>query len=1322
MGEVKNAFIKSKMNKDLDSRLVPSGEYRNAINAQVGRSDSSDVGTVENALGNTLIATFGGSIENLSCIGFTVDEPNNDIYVFLTDNVTDEYTATGAGSNHFIYRYNTLNSSPPLLLVSGAFLNFSKLNPIYGVNLLEKLLFWTDNRNQPRKINVGDAQTTGYYTTEDQISVAKYNPYQVIELFKPSEIAGLDTNGQVQYETTMKSVDTKFLPNGGSCISSAVTNSDTPLISQISIPFYPKKPFLGMTVNQVNSVDAIVPLTLNGVDQSITVVDYTPSNNELELSSNVDIAVDTELIFNSNPYYINNYPGDSDLNKDKFIRFSYRFKFKDGEYSIIAPFTQVCFIPNQDGYFLTDNYTSENGQFTYTGDMDQAYGSTVVDFMENKVDEIRLQIPLPTSISYLSSELHIDEIDILYKESDGLSIKVVETLKVSNLPSSTLKSYEYVYQSQKPYKTLPSKEITRVYDKVPVKALAQEIISNRVVYSNYQDKHTPPSSLNYNVSANSKSNFSVGSSIASLDSTSSIVNSDSFDINNITGDISVGDVLNGSYGTESYDVLVTSITTNAGDAVIVVNQNVNIPFQSVLTFQAGSPDSNTTSVVEYPNSSLKNNRNYQVGVVLSDKFGRQSTVILSNSKTPITVGTETYVGSTIYSPYESGLIDPVNWLGNSLKMLFNEGIATSGPNIDTKEPGLYNGESTSVDYNPLGWYSYKIVVKQTEQEYYNVYSAGVTKGLPYNYNDDGATISQKNTSFLSLVNDNINKVPRDLSEVGPQDKSFRSSVVLYGRVENGMREIEGVKTNFNQQFYPGKTSFITSSIENLFDIFKVDSILDANTPAEPISITDSTNPFSSFYKSSSNPLIAQLTTSQDVNKQFGAENVHVGAVTDPYKSITSLTVLETKPVDSRLDIFWETSTSGLISDLNTLVLNSGGSSGFRWNTSPFTEALQPGGEMLLEDFTPLDAFGSNIPPADIQSLTMAVSISGSPQSGTTNVPQDYFTLVDKAPLSPGFYNIQVTSEFEDDVYYGSVENIRMFQFEFTLQLAPVDGVLPPSSTFNKQGDLRNVEPTIDRGQHDFTPLNFDSFVSTDFPSYYYSGPFSEHSATNGCFPGTTAPPFTGSPNRYGQLRWELQPVSPIVNPVLFDLNGGADQGGNPIIKIVRPGQSAILDGGVYSMDLQATDADDTGLDTSIRININTIAPVVANNCEDIYTKWTSGGGDPDQDIYAEAVIFQVAGFSSSASAGNGWYIYNKYFSDLTGGDSSVDLRLNRSFAYTSSNSASWNNGKWFFASTKQDVLDIYWVSIPNTSLINGTYAIDSEIAISTLGDYTIVVK
>ena len=52
MAEVKNNFIKSRMNKDLDARLVPPGEYRNAVNAQVSRSEGEGVGSLENVLGN----------------------------------------------------------------------------------------------------------------------------------------------------------------------------------------------------------------------------------------------------------------------------------------------------------------------------------------------------------------------------------------------------------------------------------------------------------------------------------------------------------------------------------------------------------------------------------------------------------------------------------------------------------------------------------------------------------------------------------------------------------------------------------------------------------------------------------------------------------------------------------------------------------------------------------------------------------------------------------------------------------------------------------------------------------------------------------------------------------------------------------------------------------------------------------------------------------------------------------------------------------------------------------------------------------------------
>ena len=54
---------------------------------------------------------------------------------------------------------------------------------------------------------------------------------------------------------------------------------------------------------------------------------------------------------NLNPDYNADWPGDSEFLKDKFVRFSYRFKFDDGEYSLIAPFTQAAFVPNNDGYF-----------------------------------------------------------------------------------------------------------------------------------------------------------------------------------------------------------------------------------------------------------------------------------------------------------------------------------------------------------------------------------------------------------------------------------------------------------------------------------------------------------------------------------------------------------------------------------------------------------------------------------------------------------------------------------------------------------------------------------------------------------------------------------------------------------------------------------------------------------------------------------------------------------------------------------------------------------------------------------------------------------
>ena len=39
MAKVQNTFLKSKMNKDLDARIVPNNEYREATNVQISRTN-----------------------------------------------------------------------------------------------------------------------------------------------------------------------------------------------------------------------------------------------------------------------------------------------------------------------------------------------------------------------------------------------------------------------------------------------------------------------------------------------------------------------------------------------------------------------------------------------------------------------------------------------------------------------------------------------------------------------------------------------------------------------------------------------------------------------------------------------------------------------------------------------------------------------------------------------------------------------------------------------------------------------------------------------------------------------------------------------------------------------------------------------------------------------------------------------------------------------------------------------------------------------------------------------------------------------------------
>ena len=78
MAEIKNTFLKGKMNQDLDSRIVPNGEYREARNLSISRSEGSTVGEFENVLGNIKISSLGdlnpAAPANTEIIGKFIDD------------------------------------------------------------------------------------------------------------------------------------------------------------------------------------------------------------------------------------------------------------------------------------------------------------------------------------------------------------------------------------------------------------------------------------------------------------------------------------------------------------------------------------------------------------------------------------------------------------------------------------------------------------------------------------------------------------------------------------------------------------------------------------------------------------------------------------------------------------------------------------------------------------------------------------------------------------------------------------------------------------------------------------------------------------------------------------------------------------------------------------------------------------------------------------------------------------------------------------------------------------------------------------------------
>ena len=489
MPEIKHHFRAGRMNKDLDERLVPNGEYRDAQNIEIVTSEGSDVGSVQNIVGtslkdgktydqNTQALTDWGLVSNSikdltnpECVGTIVDSQNDKIYWFIA---TSDQSVSAIAE----YNYSTGEIAPVLVDVkstSGGILNFSSNYLITGINVVEGLLLFTDNQSEPKKINIDTFKlgSTNFSThtlykvilngttisstnfTENHITVAKLSPLQAPTLTMSSSRRSGNGTGTSPVSTKKSFVDS--------------SNNNAVLATQVSVqltfqgidgnttegPLYQQKDTLVLTHTDSDGEDYEIRVVITSIDSI--------NSNSCVQTVTAKIQTIPDAVPTTDVVWDVLLEEEEPLFENKFVRYAYRWKYRDGEYSVFSPFSEIAFLPN------TFEYKSAEG---YNEGMANNLRSLTININESRPSDV-------------------DEIDILYKESSNNTVYVVETLKEK--PDGTFPSLSYEVKSEIIGAVVESNQILRPWDNVPIKAKAQEVTANRLIYANYYQNYNVPS-------------------------------------------------------------------------------------------------------------------------------------------------------------------------------------------------------------------------------------------------------------------------------------------------------------------------------------------------------------------------------------------------------------------------------------------------------------------------------------------------------------------------------------------------------------------------------------------------------------------------------------------------------------------------------------------------------------------------------------------------------------------------------------------------------------------------------------------------------------
>jgi hypothetical protein len=437
---------------------LPNGQYRDALNIQVASSDGDDVGAVQNILGNRARSAIG--IAGAKCIGAIADTENEKIYWFIYGNSVDA-----------IAEYDQIaDEVKPVLVDTQGILGFSRSNQyrITAVNIIDGLLFFTDNKSEPKVINIqkfkGDGSSYGsinfsthttlltretglasdaYNFTEEDITVIKKGP-NVQPTLTMANTKRMQADG-VTPGVVSGTVNYNFSDGGSPAALRPVGYNSVSLVFANPMDFQPGDILI------LGAGD-----DLNGFDDEYQVrLQVNPGQNGPTTYQCTIVSIGNNTPMVSTLWEVTLKQDDPFFEKE-FVRFAYRYKYKDGEYSTFSPFTEVAFLPSYFEY-----------------DPAQGYNLGMVnDLRYLKISNFR-----PTDLPK-----QVEEIDILFKKENNNNVYVAKTVKFGE---DEWAQNVYELETEMIYKTIESNQLLRPFDSVPKKAQCQELVANRLVYGNY---------------------------------------------------------------------------------------------------------------------------------------------------------------------------------------------------------------------------------------------------------------------------------------------------------------------------------------------------------------------------------------------------------------------------------------------------------------------------------------------------------------------------------------------------------------------------------------------------------------------------------------------------------------------------------------------------------------------------------------------------------------------------------------------------------------------------------------------------------------------